>query len=276
MTIFGIDISNNNGPDIDMAEVAREGFAFVFAKVTEGDYFVDATWPAYREAACANGLFIAGYHYLRGDCDVAAQAELFLEHVGDVPTMVDFEADSGDISTFWAFVEALNARGRRLDLSYIPRWYWQQIGSPDLSQVPGLIQSSYVDGRGAATDLYPGDDSSFWNGFGGKAVDLLQFTDSALVAGHSVDADAFRGTLDDLCCLLGTPHPTDGGLMALTDSEQSDLYRKVTEIWTQLHGPNGHGWPQLGTNPQGENLTLVDAVAGLANHLANPGPQAAQ
>ncbi|GAB2525423.1 glycoside hydrolase family 25 protein [Nocardia heshunensis] len=263
MTIFGIDISNNNGPDVDLAEVAREGFQFVFAKVTEGDGFIDYTWPAYRDAAHANGLLVAGYHYLRDDCDVDAQAELYLAHLGDAAIMVDFEADSGGIETFWAFVNAVRARGRAVSLSYIPRWYWQRIGSPDLSRVPGLIQSSYVYGSGPASALYPGDDSRFWDGFGGKTIDLLQFTDAAVVAGHRVDANAFTGTLDQLRALLGTAPTTQGVLMALTDEQQTDLYSRVLEIWAQLRGPDGQGWPQLGRNAQGESLTLVDAVAHL-------------
>lgn len=275
MTVFGIDISNNNGSDIDLAEVAREGFSFVFAKVSEGGSFVDATWPAYRDAAHANGLVVAGYHYLRGDCDPDAQAELFAEHLGDAAAMVDFEADSGGMNTFWAFVNAVNKRGRRIDLSYIPRWYWQQIGSPDLSQVPGLIQSSYVGGTGCAADLYPGDAAPNWNGFGGKAVDLLQFTDAALVAGHTVDANAFRGSVDDLRHLLGaTPPTTQGDLMALNDSQQADLYQKVQDIWAQLLGPDGQGWPQLGLNPEGKNLTLVDAVAKLGGEILAALPKA--
>ncbi len=40
--------------------------------------------------------------------------------------------------------------------------------------------------------------------------------------------------------------------------------RKVMEdVWVQLLGPDGRGWPQLGQNEHGQNLTLVDAVAEL-------------
>jgi hypothetical protein len=271
VTLFGIDISNNNGPDLDLADVAREGFSFVFAKVSEGSYFVDATWPGYRDAARANGLLVAGYHYLRGDCDIDAQAELFLAHLGDAATMIDFEANSGDMDTFWAFVAAVNARGHRVHLSYIPRWYWQQVGSPDLSGVPGLIQSSYVSGTGPAAELYPGDAATAWHGFGGQAVDVLQFTDAARVAGYAVDANAFRGTVDQLRGMLGLAPLTtiQGALMTLTDAQQSDLWQKVQEIWDQLRGPNGQGWPQLGRNAAGQNLTLVDAMAKL---LTESGP----
>jgi predicted chitinase len=40
--------------------------------------------------------------------------------------------------------------------------------------------------------------------------------------------------------------------------------RKLWEdVWVQLRGPDGKGWPQLGQNADGHNLTLVDAVAKL-------------
>lgn len=267
MTLYGIDISNNNGPDIDLAQVKAEGFDFVFCKVSEGDYFVDTTWPAYRDAARAAGLALAGYHYVRGDCDIDAQADVFVRHLDGAAAMLDFEADSGGIDTFWALVRAINARGVQVALSYVPRWYWERIGSPDLSQVPGLIQSSYVTGSGgAASAMYPGDDSAFWNGFGGKDVDILQFTDAAMVAGHPVDANAFRGTRADLDALLRvplSPHPPTPGDDMFTDDDR----RMLHDIWDQLRGPGGNGWPQLGQNAKGENLTPVDKLVEIDNSI---------
>jgi GH25 family lysozyme M1 (1,4-beta-N-acetylmuramidase) len=262
MPLFGIDISNNNGGDLDLNQVKAEGFSFVFAKVSEGDYYRDWTWPHYRDAARAAGLQVAGYHYLRGDCDINAQADLFLDQLGDptCPIMIDFEANSGGMATFWAFVNAVNARGRQVNLSYIPRWYWAQIGSPDIAQVPGLIQSSYVGGSGFASGLYAGVTDRYWAGFGGRNVDILQFSDAGLVAGRSVDVNAFPGSEHDLAVLLGTAAPTTSQetfMAALTDDEQRELLTKTREVWEQVR----QGWPQLGTNAKGEPLTMVDAVA---------------
>lgn len=272
MTIYGIDISNNNGDDIDMKQVAAEGFSFVFAKVTEGDYFVDPTWPAYRDAAKAAGLLVAGYHYVRGDCDIDAQADLFCKYLGDAPAMLDFEANSGNMVTFWALARALNDRGVRLALSYIPRWYAAQIGNPDLSQVPGLIQSAYVGGSGFAAELYPGDDSVYWDAFCNRSPDILQFTDSAQVAGHTVDANAFAGTRDQLAALL-SGQPQGAFMAALTDAQQADLYAKIADLWDQARGPGGAGWAQLGTNAEGKNLTPVDAEAAIEAQLTKLGTQ---
>ncbi|MFE2998658.1 GH25 family lysozyme [Nocardia sp. NPDC059246] len=262
MTIFGIDVSNNNGPGLDMNQVAAEGFSFVFCKVSEGDYFVDHTWPAYRAAAQAAGLLTVGYHYAIAACDPAAQAATFVAAGGGPRVMLDFEANSGDIADYWALVRAFNTAGVIVVLSYLPRWYWQQIGCPDLTQVPGLIASNYVPVYGYASAIYPGDDSPRWAAYGGVQPSILQFTDRALVAGAWVDANAFRGTSTELAALL-TGQPQGGFLMALNDQQQEDLYQKVTDIWEQLRGPNGQGWPQLGQNAQGQNLSMVDGIGTL-------------
>lgn len=45
-------------------------------------------------------------------------------------------------------------------------------------------------------------------------------------------------------------------------------FKTLHDIWTQLRGPEGKGWPQLGKNAKGKNLTLVDAVAAIRQDLA--------
>lgn len=42
----------------------------------------------------------------------------------------------------------------------------------------------------------------------------------------------------------------------------------LQEVWTQLRGPGGRGWAQLGVNERGEHLTLVDGVAALRQDVA--------
>ena len=42
----------------------------------------------------------------------------------------------------------------------------------------------------------------------------------------------------------------------------------LQEVWQQLRGPKGNGWPQLGQNAKGQNLTLVDALAALRLDVA--------
>lgn len=61
------------------------------------------------------------------------------------------------------------------------------------------------------------------------------------------------------------------GLPPITRPPAAQLPAELTDreiaeqIWTQLLGPGGNGWPQLGQNAAGQYLTLVDAVARLVN-----------
>ena len=55
--------------------------------------------------------------------------------------------------------------------------------------------------------------------------------------------------------------------MALSDQDQQRLLDAVLDIQTQLRGPGLAGWPQLGQNAKGQNLTEVDALARIENIL---------
>ncbi|ATN89762.1 lysin A [Mycobacterium phage Pound] len=234
---WGIDISNHQG-EMDLNRVKAEGFDFIWCKVSEGANYRDPFWPGNRDKARAAGLILAGYHYVRTG-DPAAQAKTFVEHLGDksIPAMLDFEDGSGNIEQFWAVKAEIEKLGVQVRLSYIPDWYWERIGKPDLSKVPGLIASEYVSGTGYASVLYPGNSSNFWKAYGGRTPDVLQFTDKALVAGKSVDANAFRGTPDKLRRLLGAGG--DDFLSALSDAEQRLLFDRTNQVWGALFNPVG-------------------------------------
>lgn len=74
--------------------------------------------------------------------------------------------------------------------------------------------------------------------------------------------------------------------MALTDQQQAQLLASVLDIQVQLRGvpgppdangnPTFTGWSQLGKNPLGENLTVVDALADVKDNITlQPTPPAA-
>ena len=268
MTLFYPDVSNNNWRTTQDAirfleRLAGEGFAAVCHKVTEGASYRDPYWPAVRDWCKTHGMLLIGYHYVRTG-GPGAQARLYRDHVGDlsIPCMLDFEDGSGDIAQFWAVVKAFNAVGIEIALSYLPRWYWQRIGSPSLAGVPGLVASSYVSGRNYASTLYEfggGSQGAGWASYGGASPVVWQFTDSANVAGIPVDANAFRGSLDDFKKVLGI---TPGGTMPAPSTDD-----KLNYIYGQLQP-----YPQLAGKPDaldalrekiaaGFDLTLVDAFA---------------
>lgn len=259
---YGVDISNHQA-GLDLSRVFAEGFEFVIAKVSEGDYFRDRMWPAFRDATLAAGRILVGYHYVRADCDIEQQAELFVDHLGytGIPAMLDHEANSGGIEVLRAVRAAIERRGVRCALTYLPRWYWSgSMGSPDLTGLPPLMSSHYGPNRsGIASMIYPGDHNIGWQGYGGLPVAIFQFSERGAVAGRSIDVDAFRGTSDQLRNLL-----TGDDDMAFTEEDRAML----RDVWVQLRGPDAGGWPQLGQNDEGQNLTPVDKLAELGRTIA--------
>lgn len=263
MTLFYPDVSNNNWRTTQdainfLSRLSGEGFSAVCHKVTEGSGYRDPYWPAVRDWCEANGMLLIGYHYVKQN-GAEAEAANYAAHVGDpsIPCMLDFEANSGNLANFWAVVDAFNARGIEIALSYIPHWYWDQIGRPDLTRVPGLVASSYPGGDGYASNIYEnggGSNGNGWTPYGGVRPVVWQFTDKAVVAGIRVDANAFRGSLDDFKKLLGIN--AGGNMPDLTPAEDNQL---------QLRGPELKGWPQLGGN------TVVDALAVIGQKLGIDG-----
>ncbi|GAB3437531.1 glycoside hydrolase family 25 protein [Actinophytocola sediminis] len=201
---FGLDISHHQGA-FDLARAAREGVAFVILKATEGNGFTDSRFAGNLASARRAGLLVAAYHYQRGNVSAAAQVAHVRRVVPlDVPVIPDVEANSGTVALTRDLVARLRAAGYRVPLLYLPRWYWQQIGSPSLAGLPPLWSSRYPDNvAGSIPDEWGDVPSHYWQGYGGLPVALLQFTSSAAVAGRSpIDANAYRGTRDEFAALL--------------------------------------------------------------------------
>ncbi|MCV7100962.1 hypothetical protein H7I01_11270 [Mycobacterium palustre] len=144
-----------------------------------------------------------------------------------------------DLNTMWP----IKPRGLRLIIAAYG-------ANPDY---PGKIAHQYTDGQGYG---------------GGLPEGCPPFGDCDMNSADGLSAD-------DLAALCGitTPDPgaetptQTGVLMALTGDEQAELLAKVRDIWDQMRGPGGQGWPQLGQNAQGENLTPVDAIAAIKNDI---------
>jgi hypothetical protein len=216
--LFGIDISHHQSSALSLAQCRREGVEFVFIKSSEGSSFVDPVFTANLNEARAAGLLVAAYHYVRSNATAAAQVANVARVVPkDVPVIPDVEANSGGVPLVRDFVARLQGAGYTVPLTYLPRWYWQQLGSPSLAGLPSLWSSRYPDTVvGSIPDEYVDVPTSYWNGYGGLGVTVLQFTSSARVAGlQPIDANAYQGTRDQLAAALG------GGRE--NDVEQSDL-----------------------------------------------------
>lgn len=229
MTLFYPDVSNNNWGNVNLtnqgqqnlynflSQLAGQGFSGVCHKMSEGNHYIDP-YGALAQTWCQQNNFpFIGYHWVTTE-DPASQVQTWLAAGGAADVMLDFEAgppSSGDINNFWNVVNAFNDAGVFVQQAYIPRWYWQQIGSPNLSNLGGilLVASDYPSSSvGFAYNLYNaggGDGGEGWASYGGAAPDFWQFTSSAIVSGFTgVDVNAFRGDVATLAAIFSPGNGT--------------------------------------------------------------------
>jgi hypothetical protein len=249
MPIFGLDISHHQGT-FDVSRAAREGCEFFIFKATEGSGFTDSRFAENVRKARAAGKVFAAYHYQRSTVSAAAQVAHIQRVVSkDIPVIPDVEANSGGVELTRDIVNRLRSTGYAVPLLYLPRWYWQQIGSPSLEGLPPLWSSRYPDMRqGSLSDEYADVPSHYWNGYGGRPVAVLQFTSSARVAGRSpIDGNAFRGSAADLRGLFGRIGG-GGAAPGQEDDMSAEAEKKITATHAGLfYGSTvgGKEWPSV-------------------------------
>lgn len=260
--IFGVDCSHYQ-PNFDFGRARREGIEFAILKATEGASHVDDRFSRHVGAARDAGMLYAAYHYQRSGDSAAAQAANITRVVPkDCPVILDVEDGGGNVGLTRDITNRLNGAGWHTPLLYLPSWYWQQIGKPDLRGLPPLWYSRYPsNATGAPGDAFNRNASwlnTMWAGYGGLGVEVLQFTDKGSVAGLAVDCNAFRGTRDQLSALLGGggysvfAAVVPGGIESMamdtqwTDSYgntqtvqsfMADLQRKVNDLWFPAVSP---------------------------------------
>jgi len=213
MTIFGPDISSYQS-GLSLSRLAEA--SFVIAKATEGTYYTDADFETWRQQAASLNRPFIWYHFLSGEDahEQAGHTENSIPDHGDLPGMLDAEPEGSfhpSLAQIVRYIDAAHAASLNLRLLYLPRWYWEQIGSPDLSEIEArgvsLVSSQYPGGTGSPTHLYPGDGAAGWKPYGGMTPLLYQFTNQASDGGQPLDYNAFRGTQAQLVAELAPAKP---------------------------------------------------------------------
>jgi lysozyme len=191
MGVFGVDVSNHQ------SSFNFSGWDFAFIKSSEGNSFRDFRFNQHLTNARANNCLVAAYHYQR---DVSAQShvDLIKEMVPqNVPVIIDVERGSGSLALTREIIRLLREEGYDSPFLYLPRWYWVEIGRPDLSGLPRLWASWYPDyvarPREVGIGLVP---QSAWSDYGNNSVAMMQFTSTP----H--DMNWYPGTRDDLARVL--------------------------------------------------------------------------
>lgn len=228
MTIYGWDLSHYDGPD--SRKGIDQGFSFFTHKAggDANDAELGSWWnmmKGYR------GSVLLGAYWVQYPGNPAGRADAFLARLdsqcpgwrdGPFILQVDCEIWGGDRGTMpgkadiKAFCDQLRVRCPKLvPIVYAPKWCYGDtltgLGYP-------LWASSYVAGSGAASVLYPGDSSSKWAAYSGQVPAVLQFTSSAVIAGQTTcDANAYRGTLDQLTALVAPGWKDDEAMAFIAD-----------------------------------------------------------
>lgn len=267
MTVFGIDVSHHQGGSLDFQSLRDAGIEFAFVKATEGAGFIDSRFHTNLRRARDAGMLVAAYHYVRDSTAVASQVANVRRVVPtDVPVIPDVEDGSGTLPRVRTLVGLLRDAGYVVPLLYLPRWYWQRVGSPDLRGLPPLWSSRYPDNVvDDLRDEFARVPSHYWTGYGGLDVAVLQFTSSARIAGVApLDANAFRGTRGQLAELLGRSEDD-----MFTDADRTDLrvaaWRLVTLLNLEDRVPTHDGVPP---EVRDEPIALVAAFRQLLTDVA--------
>jgi GH25 family lysozyme M1 (1,4-beta-N-acetylmuramidase) len=218
MTIFGWDASHYDGSlnKTILARAKAEGIVFFTHKIGEGLSNTDTTAQAALNAARDVGMQVVGGYYFIHSGDMVAQATRCIaladryvpwwRTFGGWFWQTDAETDTGghlpSPSEVKQFSDTLANRTRKTVIVYASHG---QYGNRLLGLGHPLWNANYPsDRKGGFKALYPGDHYAGWDPYSGQTPVIAQYTSSATIAGLTTcDANAYRGTLDQLLALIG-------------------------------------------------------------------------
>jgi lysozyme len=228
VTLFFRDVSHYDGA------VSLAGQLLVIAKASQGITNVDQTYIGHRVDAARAGVRFGAYHWV-DTSDLQGQAVHAHTVIGSVPAMWDCEAAGATVGRILDLTARYRALGGVVHLCYLPHWWWQHLGSPDLRPLAAaglaLVSSNYP--AGGYSDTGPG-----WAAYGGVSPTVWQYTSTP----H--DSNAYRGSVDQLWALMTGGNPTSTGGTTVADPTVEALMnrtinnRRVADILGEEDGAN--------------------------------------
>ncbi|MGX1739890.1 peptidoglycan DD-metalloendopeptidase family protein [Corynebacterium flavescens] len=289
-TLIGIDVSEWQ----DGLDLTATGADFCIIRTNYGSAHLDWVAVSHIKDWRRTGKPYAYYSWLRPNQPIELQADaaktIWDACGGGAGVWIDVEEEGVTRAQVVALRDALRHRGIYVIGAYSRANIWEALpgGEPSAEEGGGKIWVSHYGSRpdGPYRDIYPGDSSSIWlYPLGDRRPDLWQFTDLGRVPGwvKGVDVNAFRGTTDELRALFtGTIPKKEDDSMSAQDVQNLKDYidvritgpigSDVKDIRQQLTGGRDagdyRGWPQLGQDEQGRDLTVVDALAAARQDIA--------
>ena len=228
MTLYLWDASDydwDRGP-MDLHAAAADGIVGFTHKATEATWIKHIhTGEALARARDAGMEFVGAYHVVRSTSP-AEQVDYFLAYLDQVASwwrtfpgfflQVDLEIldyDRVTAATGMEFARLLVSAQPKRVITYASRG---QYGDSLAGIVTPLWNANYGSNPVAHYPAaYPGDASSRWTAYSGQVPVFLQYGSQLTIGTQpGCDANAFRGTLDDLRALIGAPAPQEDDMIA--------------------------------------------------------------
>jgi hypothetical protein len=208
--IIGHDVSHHQ-TGVDVSRLAGRFIIARTAQAKGGQYAttVDRMYATHKANARKGGKIFGTYLYLGSGISAASNAALHasIEPDRSIPVMVDWENGSGNVAFLRACVDELRRLGYTVNLTYAPQWYLNGAGGGgSLAGLPPLCSSKYASTTpGPIAAKYAQAPASYWNGYGGNSVSVLQFSSvgrDAAYPGNDLDCLAFQGSEAQLAALF--------------------------------------------------------------------------
>lgn len=230
MTTFGWDASSWDDPP-----TSRDGIDFYTHKITDGDhYYADPEYAAAMAAGRGLGYPVMGaYHVLHGQRSLTSQAAWWISEVTrqtpwwrELPAFI-WQVDAepfgynttptiDEINSFGDAVCHLAQIPASAFVAYAPAWVYG-------SKLTGLRYRQWASSYGSNPtggyrQIYPGDTAVVWR-TGPIEPLILQYGSRATIAGQTTsDANAYRGTIQQLIAALGGRSEADMAAVVVFDS----------------------------------------------------------
>jgi GH25 family lysozyme M1 (1,4-beta-N-acetylmuramidase) len=205
---------------VDLQAAVADGVTFATHKVSEGSTYADPLFDDFA-ARARYTLPLSGGYCVNRRGDQVSQVDWFLQRLDagapwwrDGPFIIQLDCErwsnkdgvyayEPSLSEIHAWCDYFVQRtdGRWTPIVYAPKWVYGDT-------LAGLRYPLWASSYGTNPDLpyrqaYPGDGSSRWAAYSGITPTILQYGSRTTIGAQTIcDANAFRGTLDELRTLV--------------------------------------------------------------------------
>lgn len=209
--VKGVDISHYQGK-VDMEKLYHQGFAFIYIKATEGSKSVDNQFYRNWEKALESSLYAGAYHFFSFDSKGTAQAQHYMETVGNLDgrlaPVVDIEYYGNKeknppkkedvVKELQEYLSVLEAVYHKKPIIYTTQKVYDKYIKENFAEYPLWLRNVY----------YP-----IFLETGGK-WDFWQYSDTMQLEGYdgiekNIDVDVFHGSKKQLEEFLVFNHKKD-------------------------------------------------------------------